>query len=103
MSPHVLIVGGGIGGLALAQGLKKHNISFHIYEKDESNLYRAQGYRIRISGKGTETLRYLLDQQTWALFELTSAETRVGPLEAVDAVTGKDIGSIMAGGPGPKP
>ena len=43
---HVLIVGGGLGGLALAQGLKKHGISCAVYEKDLSRADRLQGYRI---------------------------------------------------------
>jgi cation diffusion facilitator CzcD-associated flavoprotein CzcO len=33
---HVLIVGGGIGGLCLAQGLKKAGISVAVYERDTS-------------------------------------------------------------------
>lgn len=43
---HVIIVGGGIGGLALAQGLKKNGISFAVFEKDMSRADRIQGYRI---------------------------------------------------------
>jgi 2-polyprenyl-6-methoxyphenol hydroxylase-like FAD-dependent oxidoreductase len=43
---HVIIVGGGIGGLTLAQGLKKNGISCAVYEKDISRADRLQGYRI---------------------------------------------------------
>jgi salicylate hydroxylase len=43
---HVVIVGGGIGGLTLAQGLKKNGISCAVYEKDMSRADRLQGYRI---------------------------------------------------------
>lgn len=43
---HVVIVGGGIGGLTLAQGLKKDGISCAVYEKDMSRADRLQGYRI---------------------------------------------------------
>jgi salicylate hydroxylase len=46
---HVIIVGGGIGGLTLAQGLKKHGISCAVYEKDMSRADRVQGYRIVLS------------------------------------------------------
>ena len=43
---HVIIIGGGLGGLTLAQGLKKHGISCAVYEKDMSRTDRLQGYRI---------------------------------------------------------
>ena len=33
-SLHVVIVGGGIGGLCLAQGLKRAGVSFAVYERD---------------------------------------------------------------------
>lgn len=104
MSPHILIIGGGISGLCLAHGLRKHGISFHIYEKDSTNDYRAQGYRIRIAGVGTEALQYLLNDETMALFELTCAEMKLGPMSAVDAITGEDIKEAGLGGPpGPRP
>jgi 2-polyprenyl-6-methoxyphenol hydroxylase-like FAD-dependent oxidoreductase len=31
---HIAIVGGGIGGLALAISLASHNIPFHIYDAE---------------------------------------------------------------------
>lgn len=43
---HIIIVGGGLGGLTLAQGLKKNGISCAVYEKDISRSDRLQGYRI---------------------------------------------------------
>ncbi|KAK6071964.1 FAD binding domain protein [Seiridium cupressi] len=44
--PHVLIVGAGLGGLALAQGLRKHGVSYAIFERDESLHSRQQGWAI---------------------------------------------------------
>ncbi|KAL8931748.1 MAG: hypothetical protein Q9211_006758 [Gyalolechia sp. 1 TL-2023] len=43
---HVLIVGGGLGGLGLAQCLRKQGISFDIFERDESPDSRFQGWAI---------------------------------------------------------
>jgi len=43
---HVIIIGGGLGGLSLAQGLKKNGISCAVYEKASSKTDRLQGYRI---------------------------------------------------------
>ena len=40
---HVGIVGGGIGGLALAQGLAKAGLSVAVYERDRSSTDRLQG------------------------------------------------------------
>ena len=33
---HVLIIGGGIGGLTLAQGLKKSGANVAVYERDRT-------------------------------------------------------------------
>ncbi|KAK3690399.1 hypothetical protein B0T22DRAFT_463515 [Podospora appendiculata] len=43
-SPHVLIIGAGIGGLTLAQSLRKKGISFEIFERDASPTARGAGY-----------------------------------------------------------
>ncbi|KAH8198843.1 hypothetical protein TruAng_007011 [Truncatella angustata] len=44
--PHVLIVGAGLGGLALAQCLRKRGISFEIFERDADENSRPQGWAI---------------------------------------------------------
>ncbi|PVH77085.1 FAD/NAD(P)-binding domain-containing protein [Cadophora sp. DSE1049] len=61
----VIIIGAGIAGLALAQGLLKLNshlpipnrIPFHIYERSSTFSVRSQGYRLRINDAGTLALK----------------------------------------------
>ncbi|KAH8157261.1 hypothetical protein CIB48_g10982 [Xylaria polymorpha] len=45
-SPHVLIAGAGLGGLALAQALRKQGISYEIFERDRSERERRPGWVI---------------------------------------------------------
>src|SRR4051794_8602102 len=56
----VAIMGAGIGGLALAQGLLKGGVDVTVYERDPSPQYRKQGYRIHISPVGEEALAAML-------------------------------------------
>ncbi len=44
--PHILIIGAGIGGLFLAQFLRKKGVSFEIFERDESASARGQGWAL---------------------------------------------------------
>jgi flavin-dependent dehydrogenase len=48
--PHVLILGAGLGGLLLAQALRKQNITFDVFDRDESIHSRSQGWCIGIHG-----------------------------------------------------
>jgi salicylate hydroxylase len=72
---HVGIIGGGIGGLALAQGLKKAGMSVAVYERDRTPIDRVQGYRVHISPKGSEALHACLPAD---LFEVFAATCSVG-------------------------
>ncbi|PUU74557.1 hypothetical protein B9Z19DRAFT_432831 [Tuber borchii] len=45
---HVLISGAGIVGVALAQALKKNDISFTIFERDPGPDFRGQGWGITV-------------------------------------------------------
>src|SRR2546423_665940 len=56
----VAIMGAGIGGLALAQGLRKVGVEVAVYERDPAPQYRKQGYRIHISPVGEEALAAML-------------------------------------------
>jgi 2-polyprenyl-6-methoxyphenol hydroxylase-like FAD-dependent oxidoreductase len=67
---HVLVVGAGIGGLCLAQGLKQSGISVAVYERDASARFRGQGWRIGLKREGAQALRDCLPER---LFELCLA------------------------------
>lgn len=56
----ILIIGAGIGGLALAQGLVKAGFNVSVFERDKSPTSRAQGYRISIRSLGMAALSALL-------------------------------------------
>jgi 2-polyprenyl-6-methoxyphenol hydroxylase-like FAD-dependent oxidoreductase len=77
-SPHVLVVGGGLGGLSLAQGLRQAGISVAVYERDATAADRAQGYRISIDDRGSEALRACLPPALYALFEATCGQPSIG-------------------------
>ncbi len=76
--PHVLIVGGGIGGLCLAQGLKKSGISVTLFERDESVAVRRQGYGFHINSRGSQALHDCLPQNLYDLYLATSSRSPEG-------------------------
>lgn len=47
-SDNVLIIGGGLGGLALAQVLHHHNVPFELFERDEAPSTRKQGWAVAL-------------------------------------------------------
>lgn len=73
-SPHVLIIGGGIGGLCLAQGLKKAGIRATVFERDPSPASRLQGYRIHINPEGSRALQACLPPRLFDVFLVTSGK-----------------------------
>jgi len=60
MRDRILIIGAGLGGLALAQGLVKAGFNVSVFERDESSTSRPQGHRIFIRSMGMEALTTLL-------------------------------------------
>jgi 2-polyprenyl-6-methoxyphenol hydroxylase-like FAD-dependent oxidoreductase len=75
MSLHVVIIGGGIGGLCLAQGLRKAGISATVYERDQSAGFRRQGYRISLKPTGAGALHECLPAHLFELAVATSIRT----------------------------
>src|SRR3981189_1169069 len=68
---HVVILGAGIGGLTLAQGLKRAGISVAVYERDQTPSSRLQGYRVHINPAGSLALHACLPPELFAAFEQT--------------------------------
>jgi 2-polyprenyl-6-methoxyphenol hydroxylase-like FAD-dependent oxidoreductase len=75
---HVAIIGGGMGGLCLANGLKKAGISVAVYERDQYPDSRPQGYRIHIDTQGSTALHECLPQHLWDLFRSTGGDFSQG-------------------------
>jgi 2-polyprenyl-6-methoxyphenol hydroxylase-like FAD-dependent oxidoreductase len=84
----VIINGAGLGGLSLAQGLKRANIDFRVFERDPTKDSRLQGYRLRINPEGSDALKKLLHSDLWTVFQRSSATTVFG-ITRVDVVTGE--------------
>jgi 2-polyprenyl-6-methoxyphenol hydroxylase-like FAD-dependent oxidoreductase len=80
---HVVIVGGGIGGLTLAHGLLRQGISVEVYERDRFAGSRFEGYRIDIEEMGLRALHACLPPKGWAeILEVSYADDRMTFLTA---------------------
>ncbi|MDX0425012.1 FAD-dependent oxidoreductase [Sinorhizobium medicae] len=64
----VAIIGGGPGGLALAQGLKKNGIDTAVFERDPIRADYVQGFRMRIRQRGIDALRANLPPHLYQAF-----------------------------------
>ncbi|WP_332852322.1 FAD-dependent oxidoreductase [Duganella sp. S19_KUP01_CR8] len=80
---HVAIIGAGLGGLCLAQALKRLGIPFDVFERDAALDSRPQGYRLRINADGQAALRECLPPQLYALFQASCAD-ELGQVHALD-------------------
>ncbi|MCD4506672.1 FAD-dependent monooxygenase [Chromobacterium piscinae] len=78
----VIIVGAGIGGLCLAQGLGRAGVEFEVLEADAGPQIRDQGYRLRIDAMGQRALRQCLPPELFELFRASCAVS--GPARFVD-------------------
>jgi salicylate hydroxylase len=79
---HVLIAGGGLSGLCLAQGLRAAGVSCAVYERDP-DLRRRTGYRITINGDGGQALQRCLAPDLYEVYLRCSRKT---PRRAVSVV-----------------
>ena len=71
-TPEVVIIGAGIGGLCLAQGLRKAGIAVQVFERDTHPGSRWEGYRIAINADGAAALEACLPDPLWQAFLATS-------------------------------
>lgn len=66
----MIVIGAGLGGLCLAQGLRRAGIDVAVHERDSTSLARAQGHRLHIDARGRHALAATLPPH---LFELIAA------------------------------
>ncbi len=64
----MLVIGGGIGGLALAHGLRRAGVPVRVLERTRERTDWLQGYRIHINPAGARALHDLLPPSGWAAF-----------------------------------
>ncbi|OZJ02191.1 hypothetical protein BZG36_05491 [Bifiguratus adelaidae] len=71
----VAIVGAGLSGLCLAQGLLGANVNVHVYERDATPHARRQGYRITVDKDGLSALKDCLPDQFFQVVLATASST----------------------------
>jgi 2-polyprenyl-6-methoxyphenol hydroxylase-like FAD-dependent oxidoreductase len=68
----VLIAGAGLGGLCLAQALRRQDVEVQVFERDKSPWDRPQGYRLHIDTDGVTALYQSLPPELYTLFDATA-------------------------------
>lgn len=63
---HVLIIGGGIGGLCLAQGLVKAGIDVSVFERNAQTGETLAGYGIHLTPRGMQAVKVCLPETNFA-------------------------------------
>ncbi|MCX6023719.1 MAG: NAD(P)-binding protein [Chloroflexi bacterium] len=74
----VIVIGGGLGGLCLAQGLRQAGVHVAVYERDPAADFRSQGYRIGINADGRRALADCLPPKLFELFLATTSRPSNG-------------------------
>ena len=85
----ILLSGAGIASLLFAQSLKQSGIPFMIFERDASFVFRAQGYRLRLSNEDLDAIESVLDGPMWEKFWEKCSKTGGAGFTALDAVAGE--------------
>src|ERR1043165_5151741 len=71
----VLVIGGGTGGLCLAQGLRQAGVDVQVYERSRTRTERLQGYRVHINPHGATALHDCLPPRLWQRFVDTCGQS----------------------------
>lgn len=91
-SKPVLIAGAGLASLLLARSLHRAKIPLLIFERDASIVFRAQGYRLRLSTQGLEAIENVLGPEGWQKFYDACGKTGGAGFAAIDPLTGETLG-----------
>lgn len=94
--PQVLVIGGGIGGLCLAHGLRRHGIDVTVAERTLARTDWLQGYRIHIDPAGSAALHACLSPAAWDRFVAAVSTQPTGMsvyTEQLRRLTSFDVGT----------
>ena len=86
---HVVIIGAGLGGLSLAQALRRAGVSAQIFERDRGPFDRPQGYRLHLDADAINASKEVLTPELNAIFEATAQWT-----EPYTTILGRDLSVI---------
>ncbi|KAF2866033.1 hypothetical protein BDV95DRAFT_611912 [Massariosphaeria phaeospora] len=89
----ILIAGGGLSSLLLARSLLRANIPFRVFERDASIVFRAQGYRLRLSPEGLDAIEAVLGPADFERFYARCGKTGGAGFVAIDPLTGDTLGA----------
>jgi 2-polyprenyl-6-methoxyphenol hydroxylase-like FAD-dependent oxidoreductase len=89
----ILISGAGIASLLLARSLHRQKIPFVVYERDASIVFRAQGYRLRLSAVGLDAIESVLGPEGFERFYNACGKTGGAGFAAIDPLTGETLGT----------
>ena len=66
------IIGAGVGGLCLAQGLKQAGVKVDVFERDATETSPVEGYRLSLSATGGRALKSCLPAKTFEKLAMTA-------------------------------
>jgi 2-polyprenyl-6-methoxyphenol hydroxylase-like FAD-dependent oxidoreductase len=72
---HVLIIGGGTGGMCLAHGLQRAGVQVAVYERDRTRSDGLHGYRVGINPTGNRALQQCLPPELFDTYIATCARS----------------------------
>ncbi|KAF2642202.1 FAD/NAD(P)-binding domain-containing protein [Massarina eburnea CBS 473.64] len=93
MTKPILIAGAGLSSLLLARSLLRSRIPFLVFERDASIVFRAQGYRLRLSPEGLDAIESVLGPEGFKKFYDRCGKTGGAGFSAIDPLTGETLGS----------
>lgn len=91
MTKPVLIAGAGIASLLLARSLQRSKIPFLVFERDTSIVFRAQGYRLRLSDVGLDAIESVLGPEGFKKFYDACGKTGGAGFAAIEPMTGETL------------
>ena len=88
----VLIIGGGLGGLTLAHGLRAAGIDVAVHERSPRTGPQPTSYGIHLNDHGNRALHACLPEENWRLYDDTSvAAPNVVRFRGTDLATLTDL------------